>query len=102
MTEKPEHPRPAVADLIPTSDSGSAGAPIIYFENVPTFGNIGPMIRLTLTAERIYPGATTGQLTVDRVVVAHLRASVQSAMELKLALDKALLMVAPTESSAKN
>ena len=104
MPKKPEPPASAspVEMHTPISEIGSSTAPILYFENVPTFGNMGNVLRLTLTADRIYPSTPPGQIVTDQVIVAHLRASIPSAIALRDAINSALLLATPPESSAKN
>ena len=99
MIDKPKQP---AAALLPMSDSGSANAPMIYFENVPTFGHMEGVIRITLTADRIYLGKPNDAIGVDRVVVAHLRSSRASAIKLRDAIDSALLLTNPGGSQTRN
>jgi len=94
--------KPQPGPLVPLSDSGSANAPMIYFDNVPTLGHLDGIIRITLTADRIYPGKTNETITIDRVMVAHLRSSRESAIRLRDAINNALLLAAPGGSETRN
>jgi hypothetical protein len=92
---------PPVVPSIPFSASGSDHAPFLYFEDVPAFGHLNGVIRLTLEATRIY-SPIAGELVADRVVVAHLRMNIPAALALKGAIEGALLLAAPASSDAKN
>jgi hypothetical protein len=72
-------------------------APIIYFEFCPTLGNNNGLINILLAAGVVLPtgGSTTD---VQPVAVAHLRCSSAAAIQLRDALDKALLMGAPVDN----
>jgi len=101
MTDNP-HGEPASTHAgLPFSEGGSAHAPFLYFEEVPAFGHVNGVIRVTLEAVRLY-SVTPGELTTDRVLVAHLRMNVRAALALKAALEGALLLAAPPSSEAKN
>ena len=94
---------PAQAPAVPLDLAGSANAPMIYFEDAPTFGHSNGVIRVTLAAARIYPDqADPSKAGVDRVIVAHLRMSLVSARALRRALDRAILLGTPSDSEAKN
>ena len=86
----------SVIEAIPSYNGGisaiaSANAPVLYFEAAPAIGHLHGIIRITLTTERLLPvGANT--LGKDHVVVAHLRMSTQAALNLKGALESALLL----------
>lgn len=97
----PEPVPPPVHGLEVALDA-SANAPFIYFEEVPTFGHMAGIIRMTLDAIRIYPGETPGTVRTDRVLVAHLRTNLIGARMLRDALDKALLMANPPETGSRN
>jgi hypothetical protein len=69
-------------------------APIIYFDHCPTLGNAQGLINVMLAASVVMPaGGTTTQ--VVPVAVAHLRCSTAAAIQLRDAIDKALLIGAP-------
>ena len=101
MASKPTSTPPGVPKrLLPVSESGSANAPIIYFEHAPAFGYNNGMLKFTLTADRIFPGAD--KPVSDLVIVAHLRTTIQSAIYLRDAINAALLLATPAESEVKN
>lgn len=83
------------------SESGSAHAPFLYFEEAPTLGYMNGIIRITLEAGRQY-SPTLGEVVTDRVVVAYLRTNIQGALALKAAIESALLLANPAGSEAKN
>jgi hypothetical protein len=70
------------------SESGSAGAPFVLFDDVGAAGVLNGVIRLSLEAGRLLPGPEG--VVVDRVVVAHLRMSVPAARALKRAAESAV------------
>lgn len=73
------------------SDSASANAPFLYFEDVTAFGCYQGVIRITLEACRVV--ADEGNhASAERVIVANLRMPVASAISLRDAIDKSLLM----------
>jgi hypothetical protein len=76
-------------------------APLIFFEGTPGFGFVSGVISITLTAHRTLVGAG-GKLTTDQLVVAYLRGSVPAARILRDALDRALLLAAPTGEGKAN
>ena len=88
--------------VLEVAEAASALAPIIYFEEVPTFGHMSGIIRITLDAIRIYPGSAPNTVKTDRVLVAHLRTNLLGARMLRDALDKALLMANPPETESRN
>jgi hypothetical protein len=89
------------ATTLPLSEAASAHAPFLYFEDVPTFGYLNGIIRITLEAGRLY-SSTPGQVVFDRVIVAHLRMNVPAALALKSAIEGALLLANPAPSVMKN
>jgi hypothetical protein len=101
MSDKPSGRPPVRPAPLPLSESGSAHAPILYFEEVPTFGHFNGVIRVTLEAARLY-AVVPGQVTSDRVVVAHLRMSIPAARSLIAGLQGALLLANPAPSNTKN
>ncbi len=109
MAEKSEKPGPVAAggqqhgsEQALISATGSSQAPFVYFEQASAFGHMNGVVRVTLEAMRIYPSPSGQGALADRVVTAHLRMSVQAAQSLKAALEGALLLAAPAESSARN
>ena len=66
-------------------------APIIFFEFCPTLGNNHGLINIMLGTGVVLPtGGTTTE--VVPVAVAHLRCTTAAAMQLRDAIDKALLI----------
>ena len=109
MAKPKPAPEPARATVpanaphgLEVAQAASAMAPFIYFEEVPTFGHMSGIIRITLDAIRIYPGDAPNSVKTDRVLVAHLRTNLIGARMLRDALDKALLMANPPETESRN
>jgi len=72
-------------------------APIIFFEFCPTLGNNNGLINILLAAGIVLPTASSATNVVP-VAVAHLRCTTVAAMQLRDAIDKALLMGQPVEN----
>ena len=70
-------------------------APVVYFDGAPNFGNNSGIINIPLVMGRHL--AAGDHLESDIVVVAHLRCSIAAAIDLRNALNSALLLGAPTE-----
>ena len=87
MTDNPEK--------APVPISDTSHAPFIYFENAPTFGFMNGVVNITLSANRTYAGPG-GAIVNEQIVVAYLRGSIPAALNLRKAIDKALLLAAPT------
>lgn len=103
MPKKSDAPAPPVpSPLLKISESGSAHAPFVFFDEAPTFGYSNGVLKITLAADRIYPGKNAGEVGSDHVVVAHLRMNVAAAIALKNAIDGALLLARPAETQTKN
>ncbi len=102
MTDKADPKAPVPAGFLPFSDLASAHAPFLYFEDVPTFGLLNGIVRVTLEASRLYSVSPQDGATADRVVVAHLRMSIPAALSLKAAIEGALLLAAQAHSDARN
>ena len=90
---------PAIVEQIPShaggiSALGSANAPILFVDGVPTFGQNNQIINATLTAAR-YHG-----VQADHVVVAHLRLPIPTAQLLAESLLKAITMLEKPEGPA--
>ncbi len=96
MSIKTDKPPQAAAKgpEVNISDAGSAQAPFLYFERASAFGHFEGLVRITLESQRILPHSSGG-VTVDRVVNAHLRMSIPAAQSLQRAIEGALLMMAP-------
>ena len=76
-----------------TSARASASAPFVYFDAASTYGFSEGVGNITLEAFRNM--SVGGQVVRDRVIVAHLRMSLQAAKDLRAALDGVLLMASP-------
>jgi hypothetical protein len=85
----------------PGGISYSPHGPFIYFENVMSFGHMNGIIAVTISAacDRIGP---EGSPVPEQVIVASLRGNILAAKALRDALDKALLMAAPTQGDKAN
>ena len=94
MTEKPAS-KTSNGDFTPIRDLPSA--PIIFFEFCPTLGNHNGLINIMLAAGIVMPspGAVTD---VVPVAVAHLRCTAAAAVQLRDAIDKALLIGTPVQN----
>ena len=79
------------------TDTGMA--PYIYFEGAPNFGFTNGIINITLAANRHL--LKDGAPVRDVVATAHLRCNVPAALELRNALDAALLLAAQPQGSAQ-
>ncbi len=99
MSDKPEKTPPAIRGT-QISVIGSAQAPILYFDDAPTFGVLNGVVQVTLDAMQLYPDPTG--IKHELVIVAHLRMSIRAARALRSALEGALLIAAPPESEFKN
>jgi hypothetical protein len=98
MADNPDTRHGEVAVVIPVSDTPHA--PFIFYDGVPVSGHVNGIISLTLSATRTYIGPD-GTPRNDLVVVAYLRGNVQAAVNLRQAIDAALLLAAPkTEATA--
>jgi len=88
LSTKPQQPQAKA----PTSViKNAAAAPVVFFDNAPTYGNFQGIIEVELAARLLVP-RTDNQVAVELAAVAHLRSSPQAAMALRDALDKALAM----------
>jgi hypothetical protein len=94
MADNPDTRPGEVAVVTPVSDTPHA--PFIFYEGASTFGHTNGVINLTLSASRTCVGPD-GAVKNDLVVVAYLRGNLQAALSLREAIDKALLLSAPTK-----
>jgi hypothetical protein len=85
----PEKPGDPADTFVPIRDLPAA--PIVYFEFCPTLGNNAGLINIMLATGLVMPAAGA-RTDIVPVAVAHLRCSAAAAMQLRDALDKALLM----------
>jgi hypothetical protein len=90
---QPRYAPGEVAVAIPVSDTPHA--PFIFYEGAPAFGHTNGVINLTLSASRTCIGPD-GATKNDLVVVVYLRGNLQAALSLREAIDKALVLSAPT------
>lgn len=97
MTENAA-PKPPVSAI---SAIGSVGAPIVFFDDASAVGHSDGVVKVTLECSRIYPDLGEG-IIVERVATAHLRMGVNAAISLRDAIDKALLLMQPTQNAQKN
>jgi hypothetical protein len=81
--------------------SDTPHAPFIFYEGAPAFGFTNGVINITLSANRTLVGPN-GETMNDQVVVAYLRGNVLAALNLKQAIDGALLLAAPTGQGEAN
>jgi hypothetical protein len=88
----------AIGTPPPPPYRNSDAAPFIYFDIVPTYGNLGGSIQLELAARILSP--TPGgdnEVAVEFVSVAHLRCSPMAANYLRDSLNAALKMLEGTQ-----
>ena len=90
MADNPEA-RPAQAPAL----SDAPHAPFIFYEMAPVFGFTNGVVNITLSANRTYAGPE-GAVVNEQIVVAYLRGNISAALNLRKAIDKALLLAAPT------
>ena len=72
-------------------------APFLYFDNAPVFGYFNGVVRVTLEVFRDMNGPNR-EVVTDRVIVGHLRMSIEAAKSLKSALEGALLIAMPAQN----
>jgi hypothetical protein len=88
MTDKPDaNPEQPVVPVV----QDLPAAPIIFFEFCPTLGNNAGLINIMLAAGIVLPSGGPNTNVVP-VAVAHLRCTTSAAVQLRDALDKALMM----------
>jgi hypothetical protein len=90
--------RPTERVPVPVDDVPHA--PFIFYEAAAASGVADGIICVTLNTSRVYVGQDGGP-AVDQVVVAYLRSSVRAAINLRDALNNALLMEAPPAGEGK-
>ena len=95
MTDNPDaHPK--VGKILRLADTPHA--PFIYYENAPIFGFTNGIVNVTLSAFHSWAGPDG--IVNEQVAVAHLRGNVQAAVNLRNAIEQALLLAAPTGGKA--
>lgn len=79
--------KPKVLPLL----KNTATAPMIYFDQAPTLGVSNSVVEIDLSARvmNLFPG---GSVKNDNVCVAHLKCSIEAAVSLREAINKALAM----------
>jgi hypothetical protein len=96
MTDKPDKPEQIPPTKITIIDTGVA--PYIFFDGAPNFGFANGIVNVTLATGRHL--LKDGVPTSDIVAVGYLRCNALAAMELRAALDSALLLATKTEGTA--
>jgi hypothetical protein len=96
VIDKPDKPEQVAPAKITITDTGLA--PYVFFEGAPTFGFVNGIVNVTLAASRHL--MKDGAPASDFVVVANLRCTAVAALDLRNALDNALLLAARTEGPA--
>ncbi len=99
MADKPEQATASLPGAV-LANTGAENAPFIYFDGVVTFGMNKGAVQIELAANVINPTAEGGT-TTGLVITAHLRCSPAAAMDLKQAIDKALLIGMPVEQAGE-
>lgn len=94
MARKPSPSEPTSQQPQGVVVSDSMNAPIIYFDGAPNYGNRNGIIAITIVASRHLSNGN--DVKSDIVAVGHLRCSIRAAIDLRNALDQALLLGAPT------
>jgi hypothetical protein len=96
-----DHPPSAASkpQTLEISDSSAESAPFIFFDAVPTAGIHHGTIRIELAAGSVVP-TRDGRAKTVHVMTAHLRCSPSAAADLRKAIDRALLLLAPTKGQS--
>lgn len=81
--------------------TGSATAPVVFFDSAPSFGHHQGVFQCTLSSGRYVPGSGV-EAELEQVIVCHLRCDFQAAIALKNAIESALLLASQTESKSAN
>jgi hypothetical protein len=71
--------------------------PVIYFDASPSSSHLNGIIGITLTVSGNVP-TSDGKIVPCAGVVAHLKCNIPAAMQLRGALDNALLLAQPVEN----
>jgi hypothetical protein len=99
MTDNPDT-RPGEVAVV-TAVNDIPHAPFIFYEAAPVSSHLNGVINLTLSAMRTYIGPD-GAPKNDVVVVAYLRGNIQAAINLREAINNALLLAAPAAEGSAN
>ena len=107
MANETNRKPPVVVEQIPSivgniSALASANAPFVYFDRVSNYGLNGGIANMTLEIIRFHPSAAGVGVHADRVVVAHLRMSLQAVLSLKAAIAGIELVAKPDSGGQKN
>ena len=70
--------------------------PVIYFDGAPSLSHLNGIIGVTLMVTGNLP-TSDGQIVQCASIVAHLKCNIPAAMQLRGALDSALLLAQPVE-----
>lgn len=73
-------------------------APVIFFDGAPNFGNNNGIVNITLAVAKHTLSA--GSIKVEVSVAAYLRCNIPAAIDLRDALNNALLIGAPVQGEA--
>jgi len=93
----PDASDPTATPKLTVTDTGMA--PYIYFEGAPNFGFMHGIINITIAANRHL--LRDGAPVAYAMAIAHLRCNIPAAIELRNALDAALLLAAPPQRGAQ-
>jgi hypothetical protein len=99
-----EEPDVRPADRMVVALRDTPHAPTVYYEWAPTSGFANGVINITLGANFTTQVRSNGEIVTESLVVAHLRGSVQAALNLRMALERALSQAAapPTPKGKAN
>jgi hypothetical protein len=87
-----DEPKP-VTPIVYGHDVGRA--PIIFFDGAPSFGSVGGLAYISISAMLQVPSNV--EVKVEHHVVAHLRTNMDGLRALRAAIDGALLAMQPVE-----
>jgi hypothetical protein len=93
-------PQASTPPPVETNDKASNGSPIIYFDEITSFGAYNGIAHITLEGLRFMD--IDGKLRTDRVVVAHLRMNYVALKALKDIAAKLELMAEPIPKGQNN
>jgi hypothetical protein len=93
-------PQASAAFAVKTNDKASNGSPIIYFDEITSFGAYNGIAHMTLEGLRFMD--IDGKLRTDRVAVAHLRMNYVALKALKDIAEKLELMAEPVPEGPNN
>lgn len=96
MADEPRAPNQVPPQKVSVGDSKNA--PVIFFDGVSNLGNFHGIVNLTLVSSRNL--MSDGVVVSDIVAMAFLRCGIQGAIELRNAIDQALLLGAETKGQA--